>query len=64
LPVDLIRYIIIHELTHLRYPNHGNEFHAFIRMFFRMNKTSAVLSKNTVSIMNETTSVKMWFFGR
>jgi predicted metal-dependent hydrolase len=33
LPVDLIRYIIIHELTHLRYPNHGNEFHAFIRMF-------------------------------
>ena len=32
-PVNLIEYVIFHELTHFIYPNHSKEFHAFLQKF-------------------------------
>ncbi len=31
LPLECIRYIILHELTHIKYKNHGKEFYNFIK---------------------------------
>ena len=31
LPIECIRYIILHELTHIKYKNHQKEFYAFIK---------------------------------
>ncbi len=31
--IELIRYVIIHELSHFVYPNHSKMFHAFVRKF-------------------------------
>lgn len=28
-----IEYVILHELAHLKFPNHGKEFYAFIEYF-------------------------------
>jgi UPF0755 protein len=30
-PGELLHYVMIHEFTHLLYPNHGKEFHAFMK---------------------------------
>lgn len=29
-PRECVEYVVLHELTHLLYPNHGESFHAFI----------------------------------
>lgn len=30
-PAELLHYVMIHEFTHLLYPNHGKDFHAFLK---------------------------------
>ena len=31
--IEIIKYVIYHELAHLKYPNHQKEFHLFLRLF-------------------------------
>ena len=32
-PIHLLEYVAVHELAHLKYPNHAPAFHAFVRSF-------------------------------
>lgn len=31
--IDLIEYVIMHELVHFIYPNHSNEYHSFLQRY-------------------------------
>lgn len=37
LPVILVDFVILHELAHLRHPNHGEEFHALVEKMCQDN---------------------------
>jgi predicted metal-dependent hydrolase len=45
-PIDAIEYVILHELTHLIYPNHSKEFYAFIKKHMPDFKKREKLLKN------------------
>ena len=32
-PLYCVEYVVLHELTHLKYPNHGKEFYSFVQYF-------------------------------
>jgi predicted metal-dependent hydrolase len=32
-PIYCIEYVVLHELTHLKYPNHSKEFYSFVQYF-------------------------------
>lgn len=49
LPLHLIRYIIIHEMSHLLYPSHNQDFHAFLQTFIpEESKCRSELKKYSV----------------
>lgn len=37
-PIELIEYVIYHELSHLIFPNHGDKFHIFLKQFIPNEK--------------------------
>lgn len=46
LPIDLIKYVIIHEISHLFYPNHGKDFHLFLESLISNHRQHAKAIKN------------------
>jgi len=46
LPLSAIRYIIIHELSHIRYKNHKKEFYANIHKYMPDFKVQEEILKN------------------
>lgn len=32
-PIDCVEYVVLHELSHFKYPNHSKDFYNFIAIF-------------------------------
>ena len=44
-PESAIDYVVVHELAHIRYKNHGKEFYAFIETYLPDYKERVALLK-------------------
>ncbi len=48
-PLDAIEYVILHELSHLTYPNHSKEFYEYIEKFMNDYKKREKMLKHSIS---------------
>lgn len=55
-PMDAVDYVVVHELAHIRYKNHGKQFYALIAQILPDYKTRERLLKNSYAYedFNET----------
>ena len=45
-PYELLKYVILHEFTHLIYPNHSKDFYNYLNLIYPKNKTFEKNLKN------------------
>lgn len=46
-PLEAIDYVVLHELAHIKYKNHGKQFYAFIEEYMPDFKEWEKLLKNS-----------------
>lgn len=45
-PPDAVEYVVVHELAHLRHPNHSADFHALVQKYLPDEKRRVALLRN------------------
>lgn len=50
--LDLIEFVVFHELTHFRYPHHQSDFHTFLQFFCPLERSCKKRLKNYQTLID------------